>query len=272
MIHFVREGAGRPLLLIHGLGGTYKSWDLIRPSLVQTRDVVALDLPGHGASPAVATSWTVKGLADSVEVFILDQKLVGIDAVGSSLGASIVLELTRRGLVGAGIALDPGGFWRGWEKAFFQATMGASVKLVRGIKPGLSVLSGNAVARALLLAQLSARARAIPAAFIEQELQSLAATQTVDALIQDLLALPEPQGLSALSTGPIVLGWGRKDRLCLPRQAARAQKAFPAATVHWFEHSSHFPMWDQPADVVRLVLSTEGAISKPQPRSATAPA
>ena len=138
-------------------------------------------MSGHGASAAQTTSGTVTGLADSIEAFILDQGLTGIDTVGSSLGASLVLEPTRRGLVGAGIALDPGGFWRGWEKAFFKATIGASVKLVREIKPGLSVLSGNAVTRALLLAQLSSRARALPAAFVEQELQSLAATQTVDA-------------------------------------------------------------------------------------------
>ena len=56
------------------------------------------------------------------------------------------------------------------------------------------------------------------------------------------------------TAAPVVIGWGRKDRLCLPRQADRAIKAFPEATMHWFEHSGHFPMWDQPEQTVRVIL------------------
>jgi hypothetical protein len=33
-------------------------------------------------------------------------------------------------------------------------------------------------------------------------------------------------------------------RLCLPRQAARAQEAFRTAKLHWFDKYGHFPMWD----------------------------
>ena len=65
---------------------------------------------------------------------------------------------------------------------------------------------------------------------------------------------------SALTSGaaPVVIGWGRKDRLCLPQQANRAIKAFPDATLHWFEHSGHFPMWDQPEETVRVILDATG--------------
>ena len=56
------------------------------------------------------------------------------------------------------------------------------------------------------------------------------------------------------TASPVVIGWGRKDRLCLPRQANRAMAAFPDAAMHWFEASGHFPMWDQPDETVRLIL------------------
>ena len=38
----VRNGCGRPLLLVHGLGGNHRSWDTILSNLVAQRDGVAL--------------------------------------------------------------------------------------------------------------------------------------------------------------------------------------------------------------------------------------
>jgi pimeloyl-ACP methyl ester carboxylesterase len=32
-MHHVRRGAGRPLLLVHGLGGSHASWETIAPAL-----------------------------------------------------------------------------------------------------------------------------------------------------------------------------------------------------------------------------------------------
>ncbi|MGJ3627218.1 alpha/beta fold hydrolase [Sphingomonas sp. MMS24-JH45] len=75
-----------------------------------SRTVIAVDLPGHGATPAEHNSGTFDGLVGSVERYILKKELTGIDVVGSSMGARIVLELARRGVVGNVVALDPGGF------------------------------------------------------------------------------------------------------------------------------------------------------------------
>ena len=63
---------------------------------------------------------------------------------------------------------------------------------------------------------------------------------------------------SALTPGWVTIGWGRHDRLLLPRQAARAQAAFPSAQMHWFERSGHFPHWDQSAETARVILETVG--------------
>jgi hypothetical protein len=53
-----------------------------------------------------------------------------------------------------------------------------------------------------------------------------------------------------------------QDRLCLPRQAARAQEAFPTAKLHWFDKCGHFPMWDQPEETIRLILESTGGNGK----------
>jgi pimeloyl-ACP methyl ester carboxylesterase len=120
MLNTIRWGSGRPLLLVHGLGGSWRSWNTILLALAEKREVIAVDLPGHGGTPADADSGSFAGLARSLDAFIADHGLVGADIVGSSMGARLVLELARRGSVGAVVALDPGGFWRGWERTLFQ--------------------------------------------------------------------------------------------------------------------------------------------------------
>jgi pimeloyl-ACP methyl ester carboxylesterase len=249
-----RRGTGKPLLMIHGLGGHWQSWDPILPSLGQSRELLMFDLPGHGKSKAESDSGTFNGLVGSVERLIEREGLHGIDMVGSSLGARIVLELARRGGTGAVVALDPGGFWEGWERNFFKSTIGLSVALLRAIRGILPAVSANAVTRTALLAQLSARPWALDPRTTASELDAYASTATFDELYEDLATGPVQKGPAAADSGPVTIGWGRHDRLCLPRQAARAVAAFPSARLHWFEHSGHFPHWDEPDAVVQLII------------------
>ena len=251
----IERGTRRKLLLIHGLGGSCRSWSTILDALCANRTVIAIDLPGHGATPADHDSGTFDGLVGSVERYITENDLAGIDLVGSSMGARIVLELARRGNVGNVVALDPGGFWRGWERTFFRTTIGLSGRLLRAIRPLLPVLSNNAASRAALLAQLSARPWALNPQVVATELASLSATPTFDALVRDLANGPEQAGPAADPTKQIVIGWGRHDRLCLTRQAARAKAAFPSAELFWFESSGHFPMWDMQEETIAVILA-----------------
>ena len=172
MLH-IQRGEGRKLLLIHGLGGSWQSWSTVLNSLSADRSVIAIDLPGHGATPAEADSGTFDGLVSSVERYIADNGLAGIDIIGSSMGARIVLELARRGGVGNVVALDPGGFWRGWERTFFKITIGISGRLLRAIRPSLRTLSRYKATRTALLAQLSARPWALDAQVVSTELTGL---------------------------------------------------------------------------------------------------
>ncbi|MCQ8783798.1 alpha/beta fold hydrolase [Mangrovibrevibacter kandeliae] len=255
MLNQIERGTGRKLLLVHGLGGSWQSWSTILDALSVNRTVIAIDLPGHGANPAEHDSGTFDGLVSSVEGYIADNGLAGIDVVGSSMGARIVLELARRGNVGNVVALDPGGFWRGWERTFFKITIGVSGQLLRAIRPGLPMLSKNAASRTALLAQLSAHPWALDPEVVATELASFSNTSTFDSLVRDLASGPEQTGPAADATGRIVIGWGRHDRLCLSRQAARAKAAFPSADLHWFESSGHFPMWDMPEETVAVILA-----------------
>lgn len=256
-MHVRDEGRGKPLLLVHGLGSSGHAWEPVLAPLVAARRVLAIDLPGHGATPAEPDSGTFAGLVRSVAEWLAAERMTGVDMVGSSMGARIVLELARRGLAGNVVALDPGGFWEGWERQFTVATLSASRKLVKALRPALPKLAGNAVSRSALLAQLSARPWALEGKFVAEELRGLAETPTVPSLIKDLGYGPGQEG-TATTKGRLAIGWGRHDRLCLPVQARRAAARFPSAELHWFEHSGHFPLWDEPRETVRLIAETCG--------------
>jgi pimeloyl-ACP methyl ester carboxylesterase len=252
------QGSGKPLLLVHGLGSTRAAWSLVAPALAGQRELILPDLPGHGASPAEPDSGTFEGLVRSFDEWLDAEGLAGIDMVGSSMGARLVLEMARRGRTRAAVALDPGGFWQGWERGFIDVSLTASVALLRVLRGALPALGHNAIARTALLPQLSAHPWALDGDTVETELQSFADTPTFDALIKDLAYGPLQPGPAAPGSGPVTIGWGRHDRLCLPAQATRAQAAFPGSRLHWFENSGHFPQWDEPDATMALILEAVG--------------
>lgn len=265
-LHFVRRGTGRPLLLVHGLGGSWRSWNAIFDPLAAERDVIALDLPGHGQSAPLSDIHSIATLADAVTDFLAQHELLGIDAVGSSMGARLVLELARRGgVLGAVVSLDPGGFWQGWQIPVFYHSVALSGKLVKALQPVMPALAGSALGRTLLLPQFSARPWAVDAQLARDEMYSFAHSPAFDELLDQLahgqVQQPAPKGSIA---EPLVIGWGRQDRVCLPSQSRLALAKFPDARLYWFEHCGHFPQWDQPAEAARLILAVTNREALPE--------
>lgn len=260
-MHHIRRGTGKPLLLIHGLGGSWRSWSSILNDLATEREVIAVDLPGFGETPPLPGEVSIQTLADAVTDFLNANNLIGIDAVGSSMGARLVLELARRGgVLGAVVSLDPGGFWSGWQRLFFASSVGLSIRLVRLLQPVMPLFTGNPVGRSLLFAQFSAHPWKLSPEVTLEEMRSFAASPAFDQLLHQLAYGETQQGAPPNSIkSPLVIGWGRDDRVCFPGQAKRAMELFPDAHLHWFENCGHFPQWDVPQETARLILaSTSG--------------
>ena len=135
-MNHLRSGSGKPLLLIHGLGGSARSWSSIWTASAERRDLVAVDLPGFGDTPPLAGETSIRSLSDAVTSFIDAHGLRSIDVVGSSMGARLLLELARRGgVVGSVVSFNPGGFWRGWERHAFYFSIWLSICAVRLFQP-----------------------------------------------------------------------------------------------------------------------------------------
>ncbi|MBW3638018.1 MAG: alpha/beta hydrolase [Armatimonadetes bacterium] len=259
-MNHIRRGAGKPLLLIHGLGGSWKSWQTVLDDLATQREVIALDLPGFGDTPPLDGPVTIGSLCDAVTQWLEANDLVGIDAVGSSMGARMVLELARRGGVVSGVvSLDPGGFWTRRQVPIFFHSVNLSVKLVRALQPVMPAITSSAIGRSLLLAQFSAAPWKLAPEVVLDEMKTFAASPSFDELLRNLAFGEKQKGAPRRSIrAPLVIGWGRRDYVCFPSQARRALRLFPDARLHWFEHCGHFPQWDAPQETVRLILDSMG--------------
>ena len=257
-----RTGSGPPLVLVHGLGGSWRTWEPVLPELSARRSVVAVDLPGFAGDTPALPHPTFAALTDAVEKWLVAEGLAGAPLVGTSLGARMVLELSRRGIGRDNVALDPGGFWTAREAAVFRTSIAASIALLRRIRPVLPAVLGNPAGRTALLAQFSARPWALDGDVVTTELAGYAASPSFDAVLDDLARGPRQEGAPAGTLpGRLTIGWGRRDRVTFARQAPRAAAAFPDAELHWFGHSGHFPFWDEPAETVRVVLDRTEPLS-----------
>lgn len=101
-------GEGRPVVLVHGLGGSAGNWALVAPTLAGHARVIAIDLPGHGRSGPVPKH-TLKTHVETVLALISSQHWDGVTLVGSSMGGLISLLIARDHpqLVDALVLLSP---------------------------------------------------------------------------------------------------------------------------------------------------------------------
>ncbi|MFC8495686.1 alpha/beta fold hydrolase [Streptomyces sp. NPDC057235] len=252
---YERRGAGEPLLLLHGIGHHWQAWEPVLDVLAAERDVIAVDLPGFGASDALPEG-SPYDLSTVVPVLGAFCGALGVErphVAGNSLGGLLALELGREELVRSVTALSPAGFWTEAERRYafgtLRAMRGAALSLP---VPVIERLSRTPAGRTALTSTIYARpARRSPDAVVAETLalrgatgfhQTLAAGRTV--LFRDDVS----------SSVPVTVAWGTRDRLLLRRQGVRAKHALPGARLVRLPGCGHVPMNDDPALVARVIL------------------
>jgi pimeloyl-ACP methyl ester carboxylesterase len=252
-----RTGSGPPLLLIHGLGSNRHVWDAPLGLLQREREVVAIDLPGFGDSPALAVTPTPSALADALQETITELGLGRPAVAGNSLGGLLSLELARRNAVSSAVALSPAGFAVGAESRFASTSLAISRKAAGAIAPVLPKLVHSAVGRSVLTAQLVAHPSAVPPDEMLTAVSGLIKCDGFEATRKALFEF-EWSHREALPV-PVTVAWGAKDRLLLPRQARRAEAWIPGIRSFELPDCGHVPCWDNPPLVARTILEGTAA-------------
>ncbi|MFJ9413228.1 alpha/beta fold hydrolase [Streptomyces sp. NPDC101227] len=255
---YERKGAGEPIVLLHGIGHHLQAWRPVPDILAASHEVIALDLPGFGASPALPGDSSYD-LATVVPLLAAAFRELGVDrphVVGNSLGGLLALELGRAKAVRSVTALSPAGFWTPAERRY-------AFGVLRGMYAGAQALPEPVV-------QSLARS-VIGRASLTGSIYAHPGRRSAEAVVAETRALREAPGFApTLAAGqtvrftgdvpdvPVTIGWGSRDRLLLPRQGVRAKHAIPGARLVRLPGCGHVPMNDDPGLVARVILDTVG--------------
>jgi pimeloyl-ACP methyl ester carboxylesterase len=125
------HGEGEPLLLLHGGLGSIEMFGPVLPALAEGRQVIAVDLHGHGRTALGDRSVSVHDMGDDMAVIVKELGHSQVDALGYSLGGGVAFrfavqhpELVRR-LVIASAGFSTEGFHP--EMLPMQAQVGAAM-------------------------------------------------------------------------------------------------------------------------------------------------
>ncbi|MDT0691182.1 alpha/beta hydrolase [Salegentibacter sp. F188] len=94
-IYFSSEGTGNPLILLHGFMESSKIWEDFVPSLAAKRQVVCIDLPGHGGSGCFNEIHSMEEMAKAVKEVLRHLGIEKAAIAGHSMGGYVSLELSK---------------------------------------------------------------------------------------------------------------------------------------------------------------------------------
>ncbi|MEU1515532.1 alpha/beta fold hydrolase [Streptomyces sp. NPDC005811] len=253
-VSYERTGRGEPLLLLHGIGHHRQAWDPVVDLLAAERDVIAVDLPGFGVSPALPDGLAYD-LPTTTAVFAAFCEALELErphVAGNSLGGLLALELGRGKLVRSVTALSPAGFWSEAERRYAFGVLLTMRHLSRRLPlPLVERLSRTAAGRTALTSTIYARpGRRAPEAVVAETLALARAT----GFDQTLRAGTTVQFTEDIPGIPVTVGWGSRDWLLVRRQGIRAKQIIPAARLIRLPGCGHCPMNDDPALVARVIL------------------
>jgi pimeloyl-ACP methyl ester carboxylesterase len=212
-------GAGLPVVLVHGLAGSWRWWSQVWKSLAAHRRVFLVDLPrlGRRRSADELSAWLGRWL-DAVE---LDR----VDVVGHSLGGLVAAELAadRRERVRRLALVAPAGIPSGLGLVRSSLRLVETLYEVRARLPTVVIDAARMSPVALLRGAAFASGRDLSA-----ELASVRA--------------------------PTLLVWGEHDRLTPTAVAEEWHRALPGSQLVLLP-CGHVPMWEAPDRLSACLLT-----------------
>ena len=248
MITGLRRGSGRPLVLLHTLGTDHRMWDPVLERLAAERDVLALDLPGFGGSPALERGSRRRPRARGAPGFSRSRGIERPHVAGNSLGGWVALEMAAAGRAASVTAIAPAGLW----SRPLEPKRSTTRTVARVLLPVLAPLLRTRAGRRLAFAGTAARPELIPPA-AAMRLARAYATAPGFRAANDAMRAGRFTALDRL-TIPVTLAWPEFDRL-----VSRPRRLPAGVRSVVLRGCGHLPTWDDPEQVAHVLLDGSAA-------------
>jgi pimeloyl-ACP methyl ester carboxylesterase len=249
-----RAGAGEPLLLIHGIGSTWRVWKPILARLEARHEVLGVDVPGFGRSAPLpeGVTPTASALADALEKALDAAGWERAHVAGNSMGGRLALELARRGRAASAVAISPAGMWGPKERTYSRGALRFQRAVATRLAPFAETLTRTAAGRTVLFSGVASRPWRADPADAAETLRLFAGAPGWEATLKAMM-WDQPRALGSIRC-PVRIVWGSRDTLLFPRQADRFVREIPGAELVRLKGLGHVPMGDDPQAVADAIL------------------
>jgi non-heme chloroperoxidase len=235
-VHVQGDRSGVPVVFLHGLSDSRRSWDLVLPRLPASLRAIAVSQRGHGNSERPLTGYRMRDLASDVVELLDSLAIERAVIVGHSMGSTVARrfasdhpERTLGLVLVASFAAFAG-------NPAVEELSGIAAELEDPLDPGFvrefqeSTL-GQPIAAAFLELLIDESCK-VPAGVFRKALAGLLGDDVADDLA----------GIGART----LVVWGDRDAYCPREDQAAITSAIPGAELSVFEGSGHAPHWEQP--------------------------
>jgi pimeloyl-ACP methyl ester carboxylesterase len=236
---------GKPvLLLVHGGTASRRSWDLVTPALRTRHRIVAVDMRGHGQSPAPESGYSAVQLSADLHRVVDELALERVTVVGHSLGgmAAVLLAAHRPDVVKKLVLLN------------VPVTPGASGAIAsleaRVNSPGFFPVSQAFVAEWTL------HSRPVPTSYLAtQQAHVVALRPVVWRQMFGELAKADIRPVLKGIRQPTLILWGARDKLLDAAQYEALQAGIGHARLILIDDAGHSPSSATPDRIAAEIAS-----------------
>ena len=253
-LSYVEQGdpAGLPIVLLHGLTDSWRSFEHVMPLLPRTYRVFAISQRGHGDSARPANGYEPRDFAADVALFMDALQVRRAVVVGHSMGASNAMRFAADYPDRTAALVLIGAFAQPRSNADFQSLQRAVAQLTDPIDRGF--------AREF---QLSTIAQPVAPAFVETWVdESLKVPARVwRSALKGVIDLRIPATITRI-TAPTLVIWGTKDQVTLRADQEILDAGIANSRLAIYEGAGHAVHWEEPSRVAADIAAFAAAVPR----------
>ncbi len=257
-VNVIELGSGDPIVFVHGLSGSWQNFLENMPAMAREHRVVALDLPGFGASQMPARDISISGYARCVADVCAQLGVARATVVGNSMGGFIGAELAIEApaLVDRLVLVSSAGLTT--EGGVHDRVLGALGRLddlaqayLGWLVTRSQALTTRPRSRRLMLSIVTPHADRLDPALAAEQVRGSGKPGFVAAL-DALNHYPIRDRLGRIGC-PTLIVWGEKDRLIAVGDADVFAELIPDARKVVWPDTGHMAMLERPRAFNRLL-------------------